>query len=60
LAGNSVFGEREDGHYKNYKLLFTKQWHDITPKEPFSKIFAIRFVCCTGKWTEGQGEGVIA
>jgi len=55
-----VFGEREDGHYKNYKLLFTKQWHDITPKEPFSKIFAIRFVCCTGKWTEGQGEGVIA
>lgn len=54
-----MFGEGEDGHYKNYKLVFPKQWHDTNPKEHFIKIFAVRLMTCRGKWGEEWVEGVI-
>lgn len=56
---HSVWG-REDGHHKNYKLVFPKQWHDTNPKGPFIKIFAVRLMSCRGKWGEGLVEGAIA
>lgn len=55
-----MFGEGEDGHYKNYKLVFPKQWHDTNPKEPFIKIFAVGLLDYRGKWGEGWVESVIA
>lgn len=55
-----MFGEGEDGHYKNYKLVFPRQWHDTNPKEPFIKIFAVRLMSCGSKQGEEWVESVIA
>lgn len=53
-----MFGEREDGHYKSYRLVFPKQQHDTKLKELFIKLFAARLVCCMNTWGKGQGKGV--